>query len=233
MESENSEMEVQVGSFGLQGDLFLPNDETKEIIIFAHGSGSSRQSLRNRYVAKLLNEAGFGTLLIDLLTPEEEQEEYFTDYWRFNIGLLANRLVDATDWLEQNYAATHAEPSFKVGFFGASTGAAAALVAAPKRPELVKTIVSRGGRPDLAGDALEQVKAPTLLIVGSEDAPVVELNEEALRRLGAEEKQLIVVPGASHLFVEPGTLAEVGNLAREWFDIYLREPEGRTEFEAA
>jgi putative phosphoribosyl transferase len=232
MESENPGMEVQVGSFGLQGDLFLPDPETKEIILFAHGSGSSRHSLRNRYVARLLNEAGYGTLLIDLLTPEEEQEETFTDYWRSNIDLLANRLVDTTDWLQQYFAATHADPSLKMGFFGANTGAAAALAASAKRPDLVLAVVSRGGRPDLAGDVLRDVKAATLLVVGGEDAAVIGLNEEAFHKIGGEEKQLIIVPGASHLFVEPGTLAEVGNLAKEWFDIYLKETELR-DFEAA
>lgn len=228
MKLENSQTQVQIGSFGLQGDLFLPDSgETKEIIVFAQGSG--RQSLRNRYVAKVLNDSGFGTLLLDLLTPEEEQEESFTDFWRFNTELLANRLVEATDWLEQYFASSHEDPHFKIGFFGSHVGAAAALVAAPKRPHLIKAVVSRGGRVDLAGDGLRKVEIPTLFIVGGEDDALVKLNEEAIHKVGSEEKSLIVVPGASHLFIEPGTLADVASLTREWFEIYLRVPDAEEE----
>jgi pimeloyl-ACP methyl ester carboxylesterase len=161
--------------------------------------------------------AGLGTLLIDLLTEEEERAEMYTRHLRFDIGLLASRLVGATDWLS-------AEPStsgLAVGYFGASTGGGAALVAAADRPERVAAIVSRGGRPDLAGDALSRVEAPTLLIVGSDDEPVIEMNEWALARLAAPIKRLEIVPGASHLFEEPGTLEEVARLAADWFSRHL------------
>lgn len=202
---------VTAGSVMVDGDLRLPQ-ETRGIVLFAHGSGSSRRSSRNRHVAKLLNEAGLATLLIDLLTVEEEAVDLRTAHLRFNIGLLAERLIGATDWLKQNDDTRHQA----IGYFGASTGAGAALVAAVERPSLVGAVVSRGGRPDLAGPALEKVKAPTLLIVGGSDIPVIELNQVALARLNCE-KRLSIVPQATHLFEEPGALDEVAHLAAQWF----------------
>jgi putative phosphoribosyl transferase len=206
---------VLAGHVVLEGSLTLP-ERAQGIVLFAHGSGSSRHSPRNRYVAKVLSDAGLATLLIDLLTADEEATERWTRHLRFNIGLLAGRLVGATDWLKQN-----SETSLlRIGYFGASTGAAAALVAAAARPEDIGAIVSRGGRPDLAGSALERVQAPTLLIVGGHDLPVIDMNQEALDQLRGP-KQLIIVPGATHLFEEPGTLEEVARLASQWFGQYL------------
>jgi len=196
---------------GLEGNLTFP-EGARGIVLFAHGSGSSRHSSRNRFVAAELQRHGLATLLIDLLTPEEEEIDLKTRRLRFDIGLLAGRLVTTTDWL------TH-EPDtrdLKIGYFGASTGAAAALLAAAERPESVGAVVSRGGRPDLAGAALSSVKAPTLLIVGGDDRPVIGMNQEALALLRVEKK-LAVVPGASHLFEEPGALEEVARLAGDWF----------------
>ena len=208
----------------LEGNLTLPEKATG-IVLFAHGSGSSRHSPRNRYVARLLNEAKLGTLLVDLLTAEEEVTDMRTAHLRFDIGLLARRLVAVTDWLTQQ-PHTRAVP---IGYFGASTGAGAALVAAAERPEAVAAIVSRGGRPDLAGPALARVRAPTLLIVGSRDVQVIELNRLALAQLRCE-KRLEIIPGASHLFEEPGALDAVARLAREWFEHYLspRESEAKS-----
>ena len=206
---------VRAGAVTLDGDLSLP-DGARAIVLFAHGSGSSRLSPRNRHVAELLNEAGLATLLVDLLTPEEEMTDARTARLRFDIRLLAQRLVEVTDWLRER-AETR---GLRVGYFGASTGAAAALVAAAIRPEAVGAIVSRGGRPDLAGRALSLVRAPTLLIVGGEDGVVIELNREALAELRAEAT-LVIVPGATHLFEEPGALDEVARLAREWFERHL------------
>ena len=185
-------------------------------MLFAHGSGSSRHSPRNRHVAQFLREGALGTLLIDLLTSGEEKAEAATGHLRFDIDLLGERLVALTDWLR-------AQPDTRglpVGYFGASTGAAAALVAAARRPEIVRAVVSRGGRPDLAGPALSRVAAPTLLIVGERDALVVDLNRDALGKLRGE-KALAIVPAATHLFEEPGALDEVARLAREWFRRYL------------
>jgi dienelactone hydrolase len=199
----------------LDGDLVLP-EAARGVVLFAHGSGSSRHSPRNRRVARVLNEAKLATLLIDLLTPEEEAIDLRTAHLRFDIGLLADRLVGVTDWLTQNADTRH----LRVGYFGASTGAGAALVAAAERPDVVGAVVSRGGRPDLAGPALEQVRAPTLLIVGGDDLPVIELNRAALEQLRCE-KRLVIVPGATHLFEEPGALDEVARLAREWFERHL------------
>jgi pimeloyl-ACP methyl ester carboxylesterase len=186
------------------------------MVLFAHGSGSSRHSPRNRLVAEDLQQAGLGTLLMDLLTSEEDAIDQVTRQFRFDIPLLGDRLTGAIDWL-RSVRATEALP---IGLFGASTGAAAALLAAAARPDQVSAVVSRGGRPDLAGDALELVRAPTLLIVGANDAQVIPLNEAARRRLRAPV-ELALVPGASHLFEEPGTLAEASALAREWFLRYL------------
>jgi putative phosphoribosyl transferase len=201
---------VAAGSVMLDGDLSLP-DPASGVVLFAHGSGSSRHSPRNRYVARVLQEAGLGTLLIDLLTPAEEAVDMRTAHLRFDIGLLAARLTSATEWLAQQPDTAMRT----IGYFGASTGGGAALVAAAARPRGVAAVVSRGGRPDLAGDALPQVQAPTLLIVGSNDEPVIELNEDALAQLRCE-KRLEIVPGATHLFEEPGALERVADLARDW-----------------
>ena len=206
---------VKAGSATIEGNLNLP-EGARAVVLFAHGSGSSRFSSRNRYVARMLNEAKLATLLIDLLTPEEEAIDQRTAHLRFDIRLLAGRLVSATDWLTQNVDTRH----LSIGYFGASTGAAAALVAAAERPKVVHAVVSRGGRPDLAGAALPRVRAPTLLIVGGDDVQVIELNRAALALLRCE-KQLVIIPGASHLFEEPGALDEVARLAREWFRQHL------------
>ncbi|WP_343233020.1 dienelactone hydrolase family protein [Miltoncostaea marina] len=195
----------------VDADLVVP-DGARGVVVFAHGSGSSRRSGRNRRVAATLQAAGLATLLLDLLTPAEERVDVGTREHRFDIALLARRLVDAIDWLPSQ-AATARLP---VGLFGASTGAAAALVAAAARPLAVGAVVSRGGRPDLAGAALERVVAPVLLIVGGDDRQVIPLNESALDRLGAES-QMRLVHGATHLFQEPGALERVGELARDWF----------------
>jgi dienelactone hydrolase len=189
------------------------------IVVFAHGSGSSRHSPRNQYVAKVLNDAGLATLLTDLLTSQEEEVDVLTREFRFNIELLAKRLIAVTDWLIQN-------PETKgliVGYFGASTGAAATLIAAAERANIISAIVSRGGRPDLAGsNFLKKVEAPTLFIVGERDVPVIGMNENAIRQLEkVEKKKLKIVPGATHLFEEPGTLEEVARLARGWFQCYF------------
>ena len=186
-------------------------------MLFAHGSGSSRHSPRNRRVAAHLQRAGFGTLLLDLLTSEEEQFDLHSRELRFDIGLLARRLVGAVDWLAARFGG-----ELRVGLFGASTGAAAALVAAAERPSRVGGVVSRGGRPDLAGPALERVTAPTLLIVGGADPQVLTLNRQAAGRLAAPHR-LEVVPGAGHLFEEPGALEEVARLAGAWFVTHLRQ----------
>jgi pimeloyl-ACP methyl ester carboxylesterase len=206
---------VPAGPVTLDGNLTLP-EEARAVVLFAHGSGSSRHSSRNRYVARVLNEAKLATLLIDLLTLDEEVVDVRTARLRFDIELLAERLVGATDWLTQ-FPDTKQLP---IGYFGASTGAAAALVAAAVRPDVVAAVVSRGGRPDLAGAALTQVRAPTLLIVGGDDGQVIQLNREALAQLRGE-KQLLIVPGATHLFEEPGALDEVARLARDWFERHL------------
>lgn len=206
-----TQIRVPVAGVELEGELALPA-KASGLVVFAHGSGSSRHSPRNQYVAGALRQAGLGTLLFDLLTAEEEQAEAFTRHLRFNIELLAERLMAVTRWA-MDQTATH---DISVGFFGASTGAAAALVAAAELGESVAAVVSRGGRPDLAGDALKRVRASTLLIVGGEDRPVISLNEEAYDRLRCE-KALRIVPGASHLFEEPGTLEIVANMATEWF----------------
>jgi putative phosphoribosyl transferase len=210
---------VAAGPVTLEGNLSLP-ERARGIVLFAHGSGSSRHSPRNRYVAQVLNEAKLATLLVDLLTPDEEAVDLRTAHLRFDIGLLAGRLAGVTEWLTQ-YPDTR---ELRIGYFGASTGAAAALVAAAQRPDAVGAIVSRGGRPDLAGSALAHVRTPTLLIVGGNDFEVVELNRRALALLRCE-KQLEIVPGATHLFEEPGALEEVARLAREWFERYLTPTE--------
>jgi len=212
---EEQLVQVPAGSVTLEGNLTLP-EQSRGIVLFAHGSGSSRHSPRNRYVARLLNEAKLATLLIDLLTLHEEVIDARTAQLRFDIDLLAERLVDATDWLTQFPDTKH----LRIGYFGASTGAAAALAAAAVRPNVVGAVVSRGGRPDLAGAALMHVRAPTLLIVGGNDIQVIQLNREALAQLRCE-KQLVIVPGATHLFEERGALDEVARLARDWFQRHL------------
>jgi putative phosphoribosyl transferase len=195
----------------IDGDLVVP-PQAGLVVLFAHGSGSSRHSPRNRAVAAALQEAGLATLLMDLLTEEEERRDVLTAEHRFDIGLLGQRLMTAVDWL-----AGHPETAgLPVALFGASTGAAAALVAAAGRPERVRSVVSRGGRPDLAGAALGRVRAPVLLIVGGEDHEVMQLNRTAADMLQAPH-EIYVVPGATHLFEEPGALDEVAAAAREWF----------------
>jgi putative phosphoribosyl transferase len=190
------------------------------LVVFAHGSGSSRHSPRNRFVAKYLNDRGLATLLFDLLTAEEERLDTHTTKLRFDAGLLASRLVAVVDWVAQRPQLSRT----RLGLFGASTGAAAALLAAAERPGLVQAVVSRGGRPDLADTALPLVLAPTLLIVGGEDGPVIELNEWAAARMAAPH-ELRAIPGATHLFEEPGTLERVAELAASWFQTYLRPPQ--------
>jgi putative phosphoribosyl transferase len=199
----------------LEGTLHVPA-EAACVVLFAHGSGSSRHSPRNRFVAEELHQAAFATLLTDLLTGDEEAVDARTGELRFDIGLLARRLVAAADWLAE-HDATRQLP---LGLFGASTGAAAALVTAAERPQPVRAVVSRGGRPDLAEAALARVRAPTLLIVGGEDNEVLRLNEQAREELTAES-ELHVVPGATHLFEEPGALEEVSASARDWFERHL------------
>jgi putative phosphoribosyl transferase len=217
------ETSIPLKDVTLGANIMLPRNASG-LVIFAHGSGSSRHSPRNQYVAGVLREAGLGTLLFDLLTAEEEQAEAYTRHLRFNIPFLAERLVGVTRWaLDLAGRATNDEMKprqLKIGYFGSSTGAAAALVAAAELSELIGAVVSRGGRPDLA-DALEQVKAPTLLIVGSEDRYVIKLNEQACSRLRCE-KALRIIPGASHLFEEPGTLENAAEIASEWFVQHLQ-----------
>ena len=213
MAAPEQPVRITAGEHTLEGSLALPPRATA-VVLFAHGSGSSRYSPRARYVADDLNRSGLGTLVFDLLTQEEQAED--TTVLRFDIPLLAARLLGATEWVARQ-ADTRA---LSIGYFGASTGAAAALVAAAERPDLVGAVVSRGGRPDLAGDSLERVKAPTLLIVGGEDHQVLELNRRARLRLRAESG-IAVVPGATHLFEEPGALEQVASLAAGWFTRHL------------
>lgn len=202
---------VAAGPVVLDGDLVVPPG-ARGIVLFAHGSGSGRHSPRNRAVARLLQDSGLATLLIDLLTPDEESIDRYTAHLRFDIRLLADRLLGATEWLEQQADAR----DLPLGYFGASTGAAAALIAAAERPEAAAAIVSRGGRPDLAGPALPLVRAPTLLIVGGNDVPVIDMNRRAAAQLQAPHV-IEIIPGATHLFEEPGALEEVARLARDWF----------------
>lgn len=212
---EQRAVTISVEGVNLNGDLTTPRDAIG-LVLFAHGSGSSRRSPRNQYVARVLQEAGIATLLFDLLTPQEEQEEYFTRHLRFDIGLLAQRLIAATQWIVNRQEVATRE----LGFFGASTGAAAALIAASQLGEEVKAVVSRGGRPDLAGDALMEVRAATVLIVGSEDHAVIDLNREALALLRCE-KEIKIIPGATHLFEEPGALERAAGLAADWFQSHF------------
>ena len=206
-----SEVQIPAGRAVLAGNLAIP-DGAVALVLFAHGSGSSRHSPRNQFVAHTLKDAGLATLLFDLLTPEEEAIDMRTGDLRFNIGLLAERLVHATNWAKQQDETR----DLRTGYFGSSTGGAAALVAAVDIPQDVDAIVSRGGRPDLAGDALPKVQAPSLLIVGGNDDIVIELNEMARDQMRCEVK-LEIVPGATHLFEEPGALEKVAKLASDWF----------------
>jgi putative phosphoribosyl transferase len=205
------EVEIATGNVTLGGSLTVPEGASK-LVLFAHGSGSSRHSPRNQFVAQKLNDAGLATLLFDLLTREEEAVDLRTGQHRFNISLLAERLVHATRWV-QRYKSTR---RLRIGYFGSSTGGGAALVAAAELPGEVGAVVSRGGRPDLAGEALARVQAPTLLIVGGEDDVVIELNEQAQLQMRCEVK-LEIIPGATHLFEEPGALERVADLAADWF----------------
>jgi putative phosphoribosyl transferase len=210
---------VASGPVTLRGLLGVPRD-ARGVVLFAHGSGSGRLSSRNNFVARSLQDAKLATLLIDLLTEDEERADARTGHLRFDIAFLAGRLRAATAWLAHS-AETR---GLKIGYFGASTGAAAALVAAAEMPDHVDAVVSRGGRPDLAGEGLSKVKAPTLLIVGSRDVPVIPLNEDAYAQLRCEKK-LEIVSGASHLFEEPGTLEVVARLASSWFSKHLGKPD--------
>jgi putative phosphoribosyl transferase len=209
------DLEIPVPGAVLHGDLHAPAS-VSGIVIFAHGSGSSRLSPRNRRVAQYLQERGLGTLLFDLLTTDEESVDAYSREYRFDIPFLADRLSSVTAWLRDRLGTQQA-----LGYFGASTGAAAALVAAADAPQAIHAIVSRGGRPDLAAGALERVRAPTLLLVGGNDPQVLLLNESALARLSSE-KELIVIPGATHLFEERGTLQAVAEHAAEWFTRHFR-----------
>lgn len=212
------EVRIRAEDATLTGNLTVPSGATG-IVLFAHGSGSSRHSPRNRFVAEVLQKAGIGTLLFDLLTRAEEEVDLHTREHRFDIALLAERLAHASLWIDGEDELR----DLRVGYFGASTGSAAALVAASKLPDRINAVVSRGGRPDLADAALPHVRAPTLLIVGGFDDVVIELNRRAYAQLTCE-KQLTIVPGASHLFEEPGTLEEAARRAAEWFGPHLRNP---------
>lgn len=212
---EQQLVSIPAGLVWLEGNLSVPSGACG-VVLFAHGSGSSRHSPRNRYVAEQLQRAGLATLLMDLLSVEEEAEDRTSGHLRFDIPMLAQRLGLVTDWLRQNPSTSE----MKIGYFGASTGAGAALLSAADRPGEIGAIVSRGGRPDLAGNALQRVTAPTLLIVGGNDEPVIQLNQVAMEKMHAEKK-LEVIPDATHLFEEPGTLEQVARLAQGWFGRYL------------
>ena len=214
--SERGEVQIRAGSVLLNGELNVP-ENASGIVLFAHGSGSSRHSPRNQYVARVICDSGVGTLLFDLLTREEEAIDNYTREFRFDISLLARRLVAATKWLAGESKTTHLSP----GYFGSSAGGGAALVAAAELGAKVGAVVSRGGRPDLAGEALRRVKAPTLLMVGGLDRPVIKMNEEAYAQLRCV-KELKIISGATHLFEEPGKLEEVASFAAKWFLKYLR-----------
>ena len=209
-------VQIPDGNVQLEGDLRLTSTPPAGLIVFAHGSGSSRHSARNREVAEALTAGGFATLLLDLLTSHEESIDQFTQQFRFDIPQLGRRVVAAVDWIADQDDLQR----LPVGCFGASTGAAAALIGAAERPKHIVAVVSRGGRPDLAGDALSRVVAPTLLIVGGADEPVIDLNEEARRRMSAVVS-LEIIPGATHLFEEPGAMDQVSRLALRWFVQYL------------
>jgi len=209
-------VEIPSGAVTLIGELEVPA-HARGIVVFAHGSGSGRHSPRNRFVARSLRESGLGTLMLDLLTEDEEAADAETGDYRFDVRMLAERVADAVVWVENHSGAA----GLRIGLFGASTGAAAALIAAARLRRRVAAVVSRGGRPDLASVALGRVRCPTLLIVGGNDGVVIDLNQEAQSRLASPIKELVIVPGAGHLFEEPGTLDEVARLAAEWFEQYL------------
>ena len=213
-----TEVQISAGRAVLSGNLTIPENAIA-LVLFAHGSGSSRHSPRNQFVARTLNGAGLGTLLFDLLTPEEEALDIRTREHRFNISLLAERLVHATKWVREQEETR----DLHIGYFGSSTGGAAALVAAAEIPQDIGAVVSRGGRPDLAGDVLPKVQAPTLLIVGGNDDVVIELNEMARDQMRCEVT-LEIIPGATHLFEEPGALEQVAKLASDWFSLHLSGP---------
>ncbi|HUS57782.1 MAG TPA: dienelactone hydrolase family protein [Planctomycetota bacterium] len=217
--AETEEVALQSGKATLQASLTIP-DNAAGLVIFVHGSGSSRFSPRNRSVAAKLNDGALATLLLDLLTMPEQRADEHTGHLRFNIPFLAGRVAGALDWS----AAEERTRALPIGLFGASTGAAAALIAAAERPEVVRAVVSRGGRPDLAPEALPLVKAPVLLIIGGDDSPVIEMNRQAAQLLNTEHR-IEIVPGATHLFEEPGTLDQVAQLARDWFRKHLRSEE--------
>jgi pimeloyl-ACP methyl ester carboxylesterase len=216
--TRGAEVRIPVDSIYLEGKLSIP-EGARGIVVFVHGSGSSRHSPRNQYVANELQKGGLGTLLFDLLTVEEERVDMITRHLRFDIELLSKRLVDVTGWL----LSRQDTQNLNIGYFGASTGAAAALIAAKEYADIIKAVVSRGGRPDLAENTLMYVKAPTLLIVGGRDTEVINLNRWALDRIVILEKELRIIPGATHLFEEQGALEEVARLAGEWFKRYLSE----------
>lgn len=215
--ADSRHVTIAAGNRTIRGDLQVP-PQSHSLIIFAHGSGSSRHSARMQFVADYLNKGGLSTLLLDLLTPEEEVVDLYTSNLRFNIDLLSRRLRAATVWAMQDLATR----SLQIGYFGASTGAASALVAAAGHQETIRAIVSRGGRPDLAGSALPLVFTPTLLIVGANDPVAISLNQQAAAQMRCDHR-LKIVPGAGHLFEEPGTLEEVARVARGWFDVHLGE----------
>jgi len=215
-EGDEREVVINVDGVMLEGTLSLPKS-ARGLVLFAHGSGSSRHSPRNRYVAHILQTQRIATLLFDLLTHQEESVDRFSGEFRFNIPFLAKRLVGATRWAMSSIDMQDVQ----LGYFGASTGAGAALMAAAELPEIVSAVVSRGGRPDLAGSALGLVRTPTLLIVGGNDEPVIEMNREALAQLGSQNKKLVIIPGATHLFEEAGTLEEAAKVAAKWFRTYF------------
>jgi dienelactone hydrolase len=216
MTHQETALKMPIGHVVVEGNLTIPSS-AKGIVLFAHGSGSSRFSPRNQYVAREFNKAKIGTLLFDLLTSEEEEQDIFTAEYRFNIELLAERLVGATEWLKKDPQTKN----YAFAYFGASTGAAAALIGAAKLPNDISAVVSRGGRPDLAADYLPQVVAPTLLLVGGLDTEVIELNRRAMAQM-TTEKKLVIIPGATHLFEEPGKLQEVARASIDWFLRYLK-----------
>ncbi len=221
--SENHEVMIESPEVALRAILAIP-ENAHSIVLFAHGAGSSRHSPRNQYIAQKLRDAGFATLLMDLLTEDEERIDAYTARLRFDISLLAGRLESATGWV-----LSHEQmKDFDIGYFGVDTGAAAALVAAVQRPETIRAIVSRGGRPDLAFNVLPEVKPPVLFIVGAKDQIVLEISKEAAKRLTMEHN-LLIVPGASHLFEEPGKLDMVARRAQRWFARYMRTPENLAE----
>ena len=222
------QVQVAAGDVTLEGDLVVP-EGARGVVLFAHGSGSSRRSPRNHAVARRLHDAGLATLLFDLLTTEEEQKDLITAHLRFDIPMLAERVAGAAEWLSRHEATR----GLAIGAFGASTGGGAALIAAAEHPQLIRAVVSRGGRPDLAGEALSRVEAPTLLVVGSRDVPVIAMNKKAMRQMERAEVRLELVAGATHLFEEPGTLDEVADLAADWFRTHLGSGEASEKADGA